>query len=352
MHAERNDFHSSFYLNMSETNKTLWFWNNSSNSSGVLADIKSEHSVLVIVNSILLVSAVFGLLCMGCEIVIREVFYFIRRPVGIFAGMFSQFVLMPLMAFVLSRIISINKFHAAGILIISCSPGGGVSNLYTYFCDGDVSLSVTMTTMSTILAMGMMPLNVWIYGSSYQTEDLVIPYQKLALSLVSVTSPVAVGAILKWKFPRIAFFIVKIGSWLTLLIIGVVMVLEFFWFSHMFVDVSPGAWILTTILPLTGLTMGYFLAHVLGEKMKVRKAIAIECGMQNVPTAFAVTIMSFSQEEQQHIVVIPWIYGLMMILIGFPLCILHQIHKKCKACKGEKFEIPGKENGDQEISAL
>lgn len=71
-----------------------------------------------------------------------------------------------------------------------------------------------MTSCSTIMAMGMMPLNIWIYGRSFETKDLSIPYGSLALSLVSVTTPVAFGMFFRWKIPKLATIITKVRKWL------------------------------------------------------------------------------------------------------------------------------------------
>lgn len=67
-----------------------------------------------------------------------------------------------------------------------------------------------MTTASTMIAMGMMPLNLWIYGQHFETESLVIPYMKMAMSLITVTSPTIAGMLMKWKLPKIAAFTTKV----------------------------------------------------------------------------------------------------------------------------------------------
>lgn len=68
-----------------------------------------------------------------------------------------------------------------------------------------------MTTTSTVMAMVMLPANLWLYGRYFESVDLVIPYQKMAVSLLVVTSPICVGMILKWKIPRIAKRVTKVS---------------------------------------------------------------------------------------------------------------------------------------------
>ncbi|GBO33393.1 hypothetical protein AVEN_186732-1, partial [Araneus ventricosus] len=59
------------------------------------------------------------------------------------------------------------------------------------------------------MALCMMPANIWLYGRSFNSENLMIPYQKMAISLIGVTSPVAVGMTLRRKFPRVAALVAK-----------------------------------------------------------------------------------------------------------------------------------------------
>lgn len=67
-----------------------------------------------------------------------------------------------------------------------------------------------MTTLATILALGMMPLNIWLYSRSWTSEDLVIPYKNIIISLVMTVGPAAVGIFLRWKWEKFALFIVKV----------------------------------------------------------------------------------------------------------------------------------------------
>lgn len=134
----------------------------------------------------------------------------VRRPVGILVGLLSQFVLLPLSAYLLITALGLGILHATGLLLLACSPGGVTSNIFTYFCEGDISLSIAMTTCSTLVAMIMMPANLYLYGQSLNQENVVIPYLKMVYSLVSVTCPVLVGMLVRWKFPRLATYLTKV----------------------------------------------------------------------------------------------------------------------------------------------
>ncbi|UYV62775.1 hypothetical protein LAZ67_2001894 [Cordylochernes scorpioides] len=184
--------------------------------------VKLVHDVLIV---LLLVAVMFA---MGCHITCGESYYMnpdihdkraivqvwnhIRKPAGVLIGMASQFVLLPLAAFGLMTGLGLDALHATGMLVLSCSPGGVTSNIFTYFCDGDVSLSITMTTCSTLVALGMMPFNMWLYGHHLETGNIHIPYEKMAISLAAVTAPVGAGMAFRWKAPKFAPYITKVST--------------------------------------------------------------------------------------------------------------------------------------------
>lgn len=89
------------------------------------------------------VSAVMtGLLMfsLGCSVEIRRLWSHIRRPWGIAVGLLCQFGLMPLTAYLLVISFSLKPVQAMAILIMGCCPGGTISNIFTYWVDGDMDL--------------------------------------------------------------------------------------------------------------------------------------------------------------------------------------------------------------------
>ena len=67
---------------------------------------------------------------------------------------YCHLYLAPQIAFSLIKILHMEVGQALGMFAVGCSPGGGASNMYAYLLEGDVSLSVTMTLISTVAALG------------------------------------------------------------------------------------------------------------------------------------------------------------------------------------------------------
>ncbi|CAG0897277.1 unnamed protein product [Darwinula stevensoni] len=98
-----------------------------------------------------------------------------------------------------------DSFTRLGLFVLGCSPGGTNSNFYNLLLRGDVNLSITMTTISTIAALGMMPLWMWMLARHLTPKGeytIQIPYSQLALSLFLLTVPLACGLLIKLKRPK------------------------------------------------------------------------------------------------------------------------------------------------------
>ena len=96
--------------------------------------LKQVHDYLIV---ILLVTVMFA---MGCSITWTQVWNHVRKPIGVVSGMVSQFLLLPLAAYLLITSLDISPLHASGLLVLASSPGGVTSNIFTFFNDGDLSL--------------------------------------------------------------------------------------------------------------------------------------------------------------------------------------------------------------------
>src|SRR6218665_1359893 len=164
-----------------------------------------------------------------------------------------------------------------------------------------------MTSFSTVVALFMMPFNVWLYGRNLETEALVIPYGKMTISLLSLTTPVLVGMLVNWKAPRVAPYLTQAGSVAGFAIIIVCQTLEVFIFPDIFNDVPFALYAAEFLLPLLGLILGFGAASLFGLAHPIRRTIAIEAGIQNVGTALTIITLSFPFEVSFKILADIWL---------------------------------------------
>ena len=176
------------------------------------------------------------------------------RPKDIVIGCLAQFTIMPLLAFVLTKIFGLPADLAIGVILVGTCPGGTSSNVMTYLSKGDVALSVGMTGVSTILAPFLTPLLTYVFAG--QTVD--VNMMNMFMSIVKVVIvPIAAGCVINKFFSD---FTQKVVSILPL------------------VSVSA-------IVAIVAAVVSANSAKIVGKFLKMDmakcKAVAIEVGMQN-----------------------------------------------------------------------
>ena len=94
---------------------------------------------------------------MGTTLSVKDFVLVFKRPRDVFLGAVAQFFIMPFLAFSLATIFQLDPALTAGVILVGTCPGGTSSNVITFMSKGDVALSVTMTSVSTVLSPILTP---------------------------------------------------------------------------------------------------------------------------------------------------------------------------------------------------
>ena len=136
---------------------------------------------------------------MGLTLNLQDFKVVFSRPRDVIVGCLAQFTIMPLLAWGLSRLFSLDEALTLGVVLVGCCPGGTASNVITYLAKGDLALSVGMTGVSTLLAPFLTPLLTWLLAG--KTVDVNIVSMFLSILWV-VILPIVVGFIVKRLWPK------------------------------------------------------------------------------------------------------------------------------------------------------
>ncbi|KAJ8352529.1 hypothetical protein SKAU_G00240050 [Synaphobranchus kaupii] len=284
-----------------------------------------------ILGAVLTVMLAMVMFAMGCTVEVYKLWGHIRRPWGIFVGFLCQFGIMPFTAFALSYAFNVLPVQAVAILIMGCCPGGSSSNIVAYWLDGDMDLSISMTTCSSILAMGMMPLCLLIYTSIWTSSDSIqIPYQSIGITLASLLIPVAVGMYVKHRWPAAAKKILKVGSIMGIVLIVVIAVVGGVLYQSSWI-ISPYLWVIGAIYPVIGFSLGFLLARFVGQPWYRCRTIALETGFQNSQLCSTIIQLSFAAEDLEVMFSFPLIYSIFQLVAAVGSVGIYQMYKKyCK----------------------
>ncbi|XP_061406797.1 ileal sodium/bile acid cotransporter-like [Lethenteron reissneri] len=294
-----------------------------------LEPVESNNKVLNFTLSIVLtLMLALVMFAMGCTVQIHKVIVHLRNPWGIIIGFVCQFGFMPLTAFALAIAFKIEPIQAIAVLIMGCCPGGTTSNIITYWLDGDMDLSISMTVCSTLLGMGMMPLCLFIYTQTWtDSASIAIPYDSIGITLVSLVVPVAFGMFVQYKWPKKAKILVKIGSAVGGILIVAISVAGALLYQGAW-DTEPTMWIIGFIFPIIGYVLGFGLAKLVNQPWQRCRTIAMETGAQNSQLCTTIVQLSFTPEQLVRMFTFPLIYSTFQMATAIIFVAIYQIYKR------------------------
>ena len=239
------------------------------------------------------INPILGLIMFGMGLTLspQDFKVVLSRPKDVLLGCLAQFVVMPLLAWLLCQVFALPQELALGVILVGCCPGGTASNVITYLAKGDLALSVGMTAMSTLLAPVMTPLLVWFLAGTMVDVDTV----GMLLSIVYVViAPIVAGLICQRYLPKLTKRLVPyLPAFSTLMITLVVVIVV----SHNASKLLVGGLLVVLVVMLhnlLGLTVGYFVGRALCLSRPKCVALSVEVGMQNSGLASSLAVLHFA----------------------------------------------------------
>ena len=221
----------------------------------------------------------------------------LKTPRDFFGGFLSQIILLPIIAFGLILIIPMPIEIAMGVMVIAAAPGGVTSNVLTKFANGDVALSVSLTAVVSLLAIFIVPLIVFNSANFIGVEiTKEISMKSIAVKMFFVvTVPVLFGMIVRSVMTD--FIISKTLIIQRLSIILFLIVFISIWVEEWdrIVSFIARAGLVTGILNLVMIFVGYYVAKMFASGVAQRKCISLECGLQNGTLAVVVATQLFDE---------------------------------------------------------
>ncbi len=255
------------------------------------------------------------MLGMGASLTFRDFLIAFRKPKGVIVGLICQYGIMPFLGYFLAVLLKLPPALAVGLILMGCMPGGTTSNIFTYFSKGALALSIMMTSVSTLVAVVMVPVLISYYnGLAGVTGEFAIPAANVAQVLVVLLVPTVIGMFLRKFNPNVGATIELLGSMLG---IGVILFLTVSWVPRNYQLLLSTPWpvfFAAVGLGLFGMLLGYWLARLLQQDNNRSRTISLETGIQNGPLAVLIVTLTFSGEMQQQVLLIPVLYSLFIVI--------------------------------------
>ncbi|MCC5991383.1 MAG: bile acid:sodium symporter [Rhodobacteraceae bacterium] len=265
------------------------------------------------------------MLGMGASMTPRDFLIAFRKPKGILVGLLSQFAVMPFLGFALAMMLGLHPALIVGLLLIACMPGGTTSNIFAYFSKGVLALSIMMTTVSTLVAVVMVPLLLSFYGGMAGVGgEYAIPPGNVAQILVVLLVPTMIGMVLRKLNPNIGATVELIGSFMGVVVILFLIVTWVPRNYQLLLDTPAHIYFATISIGLIGMLFGYWVARGLGQDTNRARTISLETGIQNGPLAVLVVTLTFVGVMQEEVLLIPVLYSLFIVLSSTAITIWYR----------------------------
>lgn len=214
------------------------------------------------------------------------------KPKSVILGIVCQFILLPLFTFLLALSLkdSISWTMAMGMILVASCPGGNISNFISSLSKANVELSVSLTAISTALAIFTTPFNFWLYGNLYlkasgiasTLPQLSIPLWDVFKTIVILLGiPLTLGILTAHFFPKVAEKLKKPFQYFSILFFIAMVVLAFMGNIDAFLKCIKYIFLIVLVHNLLALLIGWCVGKVSKVSKEDRRTLTIETGIQN-----------------------------------------------------------------------
>ncbi len=272
-----------------------------------------------------LLNAVLGLVMFGVALELRVSDFktALRTPKALALGLLGHHVLFPAMTYALIWALQPEPSIALGMILVSSCPAGHISNFLVHLSKGNTALSVSVSALSTVVALVMTPLNFAFWGNLHpitaplMKQIAMSPWEMLEVIVMLLGVPLALGMWVARSYPAFAHRIQKpmkvLSMLILLLFIGGALAANF---RH-FLNYIQLVLVVVFIHNLMALATGYGLSALLGLPERDRRAITFEMGIQNSGLGL-ILIFNFFDGLGGMAIVTAW-WGIWHIVAGMTL---------------------------------
>ena len=215
-----------------------------------------------------------------------------KSPKSVLLGMLCQLVILPLFTFLLTLAFgpAISWSMALGMILVASCPGGNISNFMSSLSKANIELSVSLTAISTALAVLLTPFNFWLYGNLYlkvaniagEVPSLTIPLWDVFKTIfILLGIPLTLGILTSQYLPKLADKLKKPFQWASIIFFIAMVILSFMGNMDAFLKCIKYIFLVVLIHNLLALAIGFSVGSIFKVPNKDRRTLTIETGIQN-----------------------------------------------------------------------
>jgi len=247
----------------------------------------------------------------------------LQHPKKIIVGLVSQLLLLPFFTYLIILAFKPQASIALGMILVAACPGGNISNFISSLAKANVALSITITSITSLLAVIFTPFNFSFYGGLYEPAEAIL--REVSLNWLDVVTtiggiiiiPLIIGISFRKMWPQLAYKLAKPLERLSMFLFLLIVVGALFSNLEYFKECVAAVFLLVLIHNAVAVSTGYTLGKLFRFDFKDKKSLAIETGIQNSGLGLLL-IFSFFEGLGGMAIVTAW-WGIWHIVSGFTL---------------------------------
>jgi BASS family bile acid:Na+ symporter len=210
-----------------------------------------------------------------------------KTPKILITGVFSQFILFPILTFLLVKIIDPTPSIALGMFLVAACPGGNISNFMTVMAKGNAALSVSMTAFATLVSIVMTPLNFQFWSNLHEPTAEILrvveldPFTLIKLVILILGIPLILGMLFRKYKPKLALRVMKILKPISLIVFVILIIGAFSQNIDIFLTYIHYVLMIVIVHNILGYVSGFYFAKFMKLSYQNQKTLSIETGIQN-----------------------------------------------------------------------
>ncbi len=283
------------------------------------AEIDFDANGLFILN-IALAIVMFGV---ALGINLKDFKQLVKQPKPILIGLLSQFILLPLVTFLLVVLIQPVPSIALGMFMVAACPGGNISNFITHLSKGNTALSISLTAFASVLALVFTPFNFQLYGNLYGPTSSILksvtlhPLAIFKIMFLILGIPLFLGMLFNYYNPKWSVKLSKILKPLSILIFISIVIVAFSKNIDVFTSFIHHVLAIGIGHNIVALLLGFGVAKLFRLTFKNQKTLSIETGIQNSGLGLLLVFTFFNGLGGMAVLVAFW--GIWHIISGLLL---------------------------------
>ena len=238
----------------------------------------------MVIDVLLPLALAFIMFSLGLTLVVDDFLRLFSRPRAVVAGLVGQILLVPLLAYLFALSANLSGDMAVGLMILSACPGGVSSGLLTHLARGETALSISLTAISSMLAVVTLPavVDYSLHQFAYQAASIELPVGKMIRGVFLLTTiPVLVGMAVRHLRPALAMRIERPAGKLATVLFVLIVIATFVGQRELLLANLPSIGPTIMVLNLLVMGAGFGISALSRLTRRDATAVAMECGLQN-----------------------------------------------------------------------